>query len=87
MSEEVDTLITDGGCRKLVFRVGPLNCLYSVLIARLIKMRRSLAERGGRLKLCEVSSPIMSVFESCQLQDFFEFAPDMASAVAALKKA
>jgi hypothetical protein len=87
MSDEVETLIADDGCRKLVFRVGPLNCLYSVLIARLIKMRRSIAERDGRLKLCEVPLAIMGVFESCQLQDFFEFAPDVAAAKASLKKA
>jgi anti-sigma B factor antagonist len=86
MAEEVDALIADEGCRKLVFRLGPLNCIYSVLIARLIKLRRSLAERGGRLRLCEVSPQVMNVFESCQLQDYFEFSPDVVSAVQALKK-
>jgi anti-anti-sigma regulatory factor len=56
-----------------------------VLIARLIKMRTSLVQRGGRLKLVEVSAQVMTVFESCQLQDYFEFDPDVATAVAALK--
>lgn len=85
-AEEVESLIADDGCRKLVFRLGPLTCIYSVLIARLIKVRRSLAERGGRLALCEVSPQIMNVFESCQLQDYFEFKPDVASAAASLKQ-
>jgi anti-anti-sigma regulatory factor len=85
-AEEVECLIADDGCRKLIFRFGPLVCLYSVLIARLIKLRRTLAEHGGRLKLCEVSPQIMNVFESCQLQDYFEFCPDVAAALGALKK-
>jgi anti-sigma B factor antagonist len=84
-AEEIESLIVDDGCRKLIFRFGPLACLYSVLIARLIKVRRSLAEKGGRLKLCEVSPQIMNVFESCQLQDYFEFCPDQAAALAALQ--
>lgn len=85
MAEEVDSLIVDEGCRKLIFHLGPIACVYSVLIARLIKMRRTLAEHGGRLKLCEVSPQIMNVFQSCQLQDYFEFAPDKAAAVESLK--
>jgi anti-anti-sigma factor len=84
-AEEIESLIADDGCRKLIFRFGPLACLYSVLIARLIKIRRNLAERGGRLKLCEVSPQIMHVFESCQLQDYFEFSPDPSAASATLR--
>jgi anti-anti-sigma factor len=84
-AEEIESLIDDG-CRKLVFRFGPVVFLYSVLIARLIKLRRTLAEQGGRFALCEVSPPVMTVFESCQLQDYFEFCPDVGAALAALKK-
>ena len=38
MSDEVETLILRAGCRKLVISLGPLRCLYSVLIARLINL-------------------------------------------------
>ena len=86
LGDEIEALVTDDGCRKLVIRLGPLECLYSVLIARLIKLRRSVAEHGGRLQLCEVSPQVMSVFQSCQLHDYFEFAPDLQSAIAALKR-
>jgi anti-anti-sigma factor len=86
MSDEVETLIRNHGCRKLVLRLGPVHCLYSVLIARLIKLRRSMAEHGGRMKICDVQPDVMSVFESCQLQNYFDFAPDLATAVSALKR-
>ena len=85
-AEEVESLMADDGCRKLVFRLGSLSCIYSVLIARLIKLRRSLAERGVRLTLCAVSPQVMHVRESCQRPHYFAFTPDVASAIAALEK-
>jgi anti-anti-sigma factor len=86
MSDEVETMILKDGCRKLVISLGPLRCLYSVLIARLIKLRQAMAAQAGRLKLCDVTPESMNVFASCQLQDYFEFTKDRASAIAALKK-
>jgi anti-anti-sigma factor len=86
MSDEVETMILKDGCRKLVISLGPLRCLYSVLIARLIKVRQAMAAQAGRLKLCDVTPESMNVFIQCQLQDYFEFTKDRASAIAALKK-
>jgi anti-sigma B factor antagonist len=85
MSDEVETLILKDGCRKLIISLGPLKCLYSVLIARLIKLRQTMATQGGRLRLCDVSPDVMNVFTSCQLQDYFEFSADRATAAIALR--
>ena len=48
LADEVVDLI-DGGCRKLVFTLGPesLQCLYSVFLAKLVMFQRVLRERGG----------------------------------------
>jgi anti-anti-sigma regulatory factor len=51
-----------------------------VLIARFIKLRRSVNQHKGAMKLCDVPPEIMKVFESCQLHTYFDFAPDAATA-------
>jgi hypothetical protein len=87
MADEVTGLI-DGGCRKLAFSLGPeaLHCLYSVFLAKLVMFQRLLRERGGAMRLCDVTPEVRGVFEACRLHELFEFAPDQASAVAALAR-
>ena len=46
-------------------------------------IRRRIQEPEGAMKLCDVRPEIYGVFEVCQLHQFFDFAPDRASAVAA----
>src|SRR5262249_37781097 len=87
LAEELLSLITDEGCRKMVLSLGPgeLECLYSVFLAKLVMVRRYLMERGGALKLCDTSPATLGVFEACRLKEYFDFLPDRESAVAALQ--
>lgn len=86
MSNEIEAMIDREDCRKLVFSLGPLRCIFSVFIARLIKIRRKLTDKGGGMRLCDVNRDVMNVLESCRLQDYFEFARDTAAAVATFGK-
>ena len=85
MAEEVIDLIETSGCRKLVFSLGPdsPNCMYSIFLVKLMAIHRRLQEQEGSMKLCDVRPEIFDVFEVCQLHQFFDFAPDRASTVAA----
>jgi hypothetical protein len=84
-ADEVVSLIVDEGCRKLIFSLGPgtPSFLYSVFLAKLVMFRRYLEERGGTMKLCDVTPDTYSVFEACKLHDYFDFLPDKAAALAA----
>ena len=84
MADEVMALV-EGGCRKLVFSLGPgaLQCLYSVFLAKLVMFQRVLRERGGAMKLCDVTPEVRGVFEACRLTDLFDFAADSLAALAA----
>jgi anti-anti-sigma factor len=86
MADELLSLINDQGCRKMILCLGPdaLDCLYSVFMATLVTIRRNLIERGGALKLCEVPPETLEVFQACQLKQYFDFAPDQATALATL---
>ena len=84
LADEVTGLI-DGGCRKLVFTLGPeaLHCLYSVFLSKLVMFQRVLRERGGAMKLSDVPPEVFAVFEACRLHELFEFAPTRETAVTA----
>jgi anti-anti-sigma factor len=89
MADEVHSLINADGCRKLVLVLGPDSpeFLYSVFISKLVGIRRRLAECHGDMRLAEVGPEVMGVFHACQLQNYFEFAPDRAAAVASISGA
>ena len=82
LGEELISLSTQQGCRKLALSLGPAtpDCLYSVFLAKLVAVRNVLARAGGRLVLCEVGPITFNVFEACLLHREFVFAPDFAAA-------
>jgi anti-anti-sigma factor len=83
LADEMLHLINVEGCRKMVLCLGPEEpqCLYSVFLAKLISVRRQILEKGGALKLCDAGSAVTDVFAACQLQDYFDFAPDEETAI------
>jgi anti-anti-sigma factor len=87
LSEELLSLISEQSCRKMALSLGPKEprCLYSVFLAKLITVRRRLLESGGVLVLCEASPAVLDVFEACQLKEYFDFAPNLASAMEKLR--
>ena len=87
-SSEVNHLIQDGNCRKMVLSLGPDGplCLYSIFLAKLVSIQRHLHEAGGEFKLAHVSPEIYKIFEACKLESLFQFCPDLNSAIAEFAK-
>jgi hypothetical protein len=85
MGDELASLLTEDGCRKMVLSLGPTppSLIYSVFMGKLLMVRRRLLEEGGALKLCEAGPAVRSVFDALQLTDYFDFYPDREAAVAA----
>lgn len=81
MGRELHDLIQRDGCRKLVLRLGDINCLYSVLLGKLLTIRRLMRSFNGRLKLCETPPHVAEVFHVCRLERYFEFVPTQEEAV------
>jgi hypothetical protein len=65
---------------------GTLECLYSIFVAKLVMVHRRLLDHAGALILCDVTPDVMTVFEACRLQNYFEFSPDVPSAIAAMNR-
>jgi anti-anti-sigma factor len=86
LADEIVSLITDQGCRKLALSLGPEEpvFLYSVFLAKMVMIRRRLTEVGGRLALCDASANVQNIFAATRLDEHFDFFPNRAAAVAAL---
>jgi anti-sigma B factor antagonist len=84
LGEELAGLVNEEGCRKLVVSIGPEppQLIYSVFVGKLVMVRRLLQEKGGALKLCEVSPHVRGMFDALQLSQYFEFYADQAAALA-----
>jgi hypothetical protein len=86
LAEELLSLVSEQNCRKMAISLAPPpSCLYSVFLAKLITVRRRMLEAGGAMVLCDASLAVHGVFAACQLHDYFDFAPDMASAIERLR--
>jgi anti-anti-sigma factor len=87
LAEELLSLISDEGCRKMVLSLGPgqVDCLYSVFLAKLVMIRRRLGELDGQLKICDASPATIGIFEACHLKEYFDFYPDVNSAIASFE--
>jgi len=86
LASELLELVNVHGCRKLALSLGPapLQCLYSVFLAKLVTLRRVMEEHGGVMKLCDVHPETYGVFKACRLHEHFDFVPNLEGAVAAL---
>jgi anti-anti-sigma factor len=87
MADELHTLINAEGCRKLLLSLGPgtPQFLYSLFLAKLVGIRRRLLELQGQLMLTDITPEVMSVFDKCQLDKYFDFAQDRDAAMSALR--
>src|SRR5262245_1367027 len=84
LADELLSLAHDQGCRHLALSLGPepLVGLYSVFLAKLVSVQRTLAGLGGELVLCDVSPMVLPIFEACKLDTQFHFVADFPAALA-----
>jgi anti-anti-sigma regulatory factor len=69
---------------KMVLVLGPqrLDLLFSVFLAKLIRVRNEARRLGGDLVLCEASPITWSVFSASLLDRQFVYRPTLAEALA-----
>jgi anti-anti-sigma factor len=84
LGEELLALVEPDGYRKVVLALGPEppQFLYSVFLAKLVRLRRLLAEHEGELLLSHAGPEVLNIFSACALDKMFQFVPDFDAAVA-----
>ena len=92
LSEELQDVIVrlqgvdaNGGVPNVVLNLAGISYLNSSNLAQLLRLRKTLIEQGGRLKLASVADPVWSIMLLTGLDKVFQFAPDKATAIASLQ--
>jgi anti-anti-sigma regulatory factor len=81
LGEELIYLIDEEGVRKLVISFNDMECLYSLLLGKLMRAKRHMDAAKGRLKLMDIPPLAREVFAVCKLDVQFNFAPNRESAI------
>jgi len=81
LGDELLRLIAAEKVRRLVISLGEMECLYSLLLGKLLRVQRAINAVDGRLKLIDVAPLAREVFAVCRLEVQFEFAPDLEAAL------
>jgi anti-anti-sigma factor len=81
LGDELLTLIYSDNVRKLILSFNNIDCLFSTLLGKLVRLKRAMESTGGRLKLIDVNPLAREVFSVCKLDTQFEFAPDSQTAL------
>ena len=75
----------DGEGPDVVIDMAQVSYLNSSNIAQLLRLRKQLVERNGRLRIASVQEPVQSVLAVTGLEKVFDFAPNKAVAIASLQ--
>jgi anti-anti-sigma factor len=65
---QLDRLVVDGGCRKLVVNFGNVDIFASYAVGRLISLNRKVEAAGGRLALCSLTPVVTEIIDIMQLR-------------------
>jgi anti-sigma B factor antagonist len=74
----------DGRPIKLILDFSGVDLISSSLLGKLILLQRRVDGTGGRLRLCELSPTVQSVFRTSNLDRLFGIVRDRRAAVAEL---
>lgn len=89
-SEELDVLVNrldaiEGTPPDVIADMKAVTYLNSSNIAQLLKLRKKLQGRDGRLRVCSVCDPVWSVLLITGLDKIFEFTDDVSTSLASLQ--
>lgn len=92
--EEMQAAVALAGTDKVVFDLDHVQYLTSANFRPFLALRKHLQEKGGEMALCNLSPPVVEIFQVTRLLRttgsatvVFEAKPDVASAVAFLLRA
>ena len=74
-----------GEALSLVLNFANVTYVNSSNLAQLLKLRKMLADAGGKLRVCSVTNEVWSVLLVTGLDKVFHFAPDPMTALVGLQ--
>jgi len=78
-------VLDEAGKLDVVLNFADVTYVNSSNIAKMLKLRKTVLSKGGRLVLCGVNTHVWGVFLVTGLDKIFEFADDLVSGLAGLQ--
>ena len=85
ISEELFAVAAGPKCHHLVVNFGSVYGLSTLMLGKLLLLRKLMAAKGGRLILCEIAPDIEYVFVETKLSQIFEIVDSEADALKSCK--
>ncbi len=75
----------DGASSDVVLNFAGVGFINSSDVAKLLRVRKKMVSLSRHLRLCDVSTQVYGIFKATGLDKMFEFAGDVATALASLQ--
>jgi anti-anti-sigma factor len=86
LEEEIEDYLKTSGARQVVLDLSSIHFMSSSGLRVLILLRKYLKDQAGRFTMCGVRPYVAEVFRTTRVfTESFDFLPDVATAVAAVK--
>jgi anti-anti-sigma factor len=84
IAEELYEVADRADCRYLVLDFSGVLGLSTLMLGRLLTLRKKMASKGGRLVLCDMTSEVEEVLTTMKLNEIIEIMGTEADALKAL---
>ena len=84
MGDDLYRLADEPDCRALLLNFSGVTGLSSVMLGKLLVLRKKMQRKQGRLKLCDVGSEVHEVFTATKLNRLLDIHESEADALKTL---
>jgi anti-sigma B factor antagonist len=85
LQESIMSVIEQAEMINLILDFRNVRLLSSAVLGLLIRISKQVYERGGQLRLCNISPKIQEIFKITRLNKIFDIYPDIESATESLE--
>jgi anti-anti-sigma factor len=83
LNESLLGLLKGRAQQKWVIDLTAVSYMGSAMLGMLVNVRQQIKAGGGRLLLCGLSKPLMTIFKTCCMERLFTIVKDRKTALAA----
>jgi anti-anti-sigma factor len=81
LGDELYEIVRHPDCLKVVLDFSNVELLSSVTLGKLLSVKKTMAEKGGLLRLCEICDTLRMAFTLTHLDHIFDIRNTVAEAV------
>jgi anti-anti-sigma factor len=81
IGDDLYRLADDPGCRNLLLNFSGITGLSSVMLGKLLVLRKKMQHKQGQVKLCDVGSEVNEVFATTKLNRLLDIRENEAEAL------